>query len=364
MIYSALAHLLALLRDLLALMRRSDQAKDLEILALRQQVHILQRAQPAVRPSRGEKLLLAVVVTRLKRVATRAGQPWQHCLLLFTPATLLRWHRELVRRTWSYTERPQRGRPGTSAETEALVVRLAKENPRWGYKRIHGELYKLGMRISASTVRAILARRHVPSAPVRAQRGSTWRQFLAQHTHEMLACDFFTIETAWLQTVYVLFFIELGSRRVHLAGCTTHPTTAWVTQQARNLVWAVQEGSVCARYLIHDRDATFCAAFDRVFATEDVEIVRTPYRAPNANAIAERWIRSVRQECLDHLLLLGERHAWRVLRAYIAFYNERRPHQGLGQECPVPTTSRAGTGRIQRQEVLGGLIHEYDRLAA
>jgi transposase InsO family protein len=307
---------------------------------------------------------LAVIVTRFKRVATRAGQPWQHSLLLVTPATHLRWHRDLVRRKWIYTDRPRRGRPGTSAETQALILRLAKENPRWGYKRIHGELHKLGVTIGASTVRAILTRQHVPPAPERARRGSTWRQFLTQHAHEMLACDFFTIDTAWLQTVYVLFFIELGSRRVHLAGCSAHPTSAWVTQQARNLVWAVQEGTISGRYLIHDRDATFCAAFDRVFTTEDVENVRTPYRAPNANAIAERWIRSVRQECLDHLLLLGERHARRALRAYVAFYNARRPHQGLGQECPAPTTRRAGTGRILRRDVLGGLIHDYQRRAA
>jgi transposase InsO family protein len=162
----------------------------------------------------------------------------------------------------------------------------------------------------------------------------------------------------------VLFFIELGSRRVHLAGCTAHPTSAWVTQQARNLVWSIQGGTVPARYLIHDQDTTFCAAFDRVFTTEDIEIVHTPYRTPNANAIAERWIRSVRQECLNHLLILSERHAGRVLREYTAFYNERRPHQGLGQSCPVPTANDPGQGLLQRREVLGGLIHDYERSAA
>jgi putative transposase len=364
MFYRVLAQLLTLILDLLALVRRSDRAKDLEILVLRQQLHILRRAQPVVRPSRGEKLVLAVIAAQFKRVATRAAQPWQHSLLLFKPATILRWHRELVRRKWTSTQGTRRGRPSTPPETEALIVRLAQENPGWGYKRIHGELHKLGIRIGASTVRAILTRRHIPTAPERARKGSTWRQFLAQHAHEMLACDFFTIETAWLRTVYVLFFIELGSRRVHLAGCTAHPTSAWVTQQARNLAWSLQDGTVSARFLIHDRDTAFCAAFDRVFKAEDVEIVRTPYRAPNANAIAERWIRSVRTECLDYLLLLGERHAGRVLRAYVAFYNERRPHQGLGQECPVPTPHREGTGRIQRRKVLGGLIHDYERRAA
>jgi transposase InsO family protein len=364
MLYSPLAQLLALVLDLLALLRQSDQAKDLEILALRQQLHLLQRARPSVRPSCGEKLVLAVIVSRFKKVASCTAQPWRHSVLLFAPATVLRWHRELVRRKWTYTNRPRRGRPGTPAQTEALILRLARENPRWGYKRIHGELHKLGVTIGASTVRAILARQHIPPAPERARRGSTWRQFLAQHAHQMLACDFFTLETTWLQTVYVLFFIELGSRRVHLAGCTAHPTSAWVTQQARNVVWSIQDGTVPARYLIHDRDATFCAAFDRVFATEDVEIVRTPYRAPNANAIAERWIRTVREECLDQLLLLGERHACRVLKDYVAFYNERRPHQGLGQESPVPTPRKVGQGRILRRDILGGLIHDYERRAA
>jgi putative transposase len=245
MIFSALAHLFALVLDLLALVRRSAPAKDLEILALRQQLHILQRTQPHARPTRGEKLLLAVIVSKLKHVATKTAPPWQRSLLLFTPTTILRWHRALVRQKWTYTDRPRRGRPGTPAETEALILRLAAENARWGYKRIHGELHKLGYRIGASTVRAILARHHVPPAPERARRDSTWRQFLAQHAHQMLACDFFTIETAALRTLYVLFFIELGSRRVHLAGCTAHPSAAWVTQQARNLVWSVQDGTRC-----------------------------------------------------------------------------------------------------------------------
>lgn len=264
----------------------------------------------------------------------------------------------------TYAGRPGRGRPRTAAETEALILRLATENARWGYKRIHGELHKLGYRIGASTVRAVLARHHVSPAPERARRGSTWRQFLAQHAHQMLACDLFTVETAFLRTLYVLFFIELGSRRVHLAGCTAHPTAAWVTQQARNLVWSLQDGTVSARFLIHDRDTTSCASFDRVFTAEGVEVVRTPYRAPNANAIAERWIRSARQECLEHFLLLGERQAWRVLREYVAFYNERRPHQGLDQRCPVPTTGRQGQGPLHRREVLDGLIHDYERRAA
>jgi transposase InsO family protein len=185
-----------------------------------------------------------------------------------------------------------------------------------------------------------------------------------QHRAQILACDFFTVETAWLRTVYVLFFIELGTRRVHLAGCTVRPSAAWVTQQARNLSWTLQDAGQPFRFLIRDRDAKFCRPFDTVVKVDDLEIVRTPYRSPRANAIAERWIRTVRAECLDHLLILSERHLERVLRAYVAFYNERRPHQGLDQQCPVPFAPPADRGPIRRRDVLGGLIHDYERQAA
>ncbi len=180
----------------------------------------------------------------------------------------------------------------------------------------------------------------------------------------MLACDFFTVETAWLTTLYVLFFIELGSRRVHLAGCTKNPTAAWVTQQARQLSWQIQDGAVPARFLIHDRDATFPPSFDTVCISEDVEIIRTPVQAPNANACAERWIRSVREECLDKLLILGERHLQRVLSTYVDYYNHARPHQGLDQRSPVPLDSAARAGPIYRRDLLGGVLHDYYRRAA
>jgi putative transposase len=164
--------------------------------------------------------------------------------------------------------------------------------------------------------------------------------------------------------MYVLFFIELGTRRVHLAGCTAHPTSAWVTQQARNLCWTLQDESRTFRFVIHDRDTTFCRAFDTVFKAEGLEIVRTPYRAPRATAIAERWIRTVRTECLDHLLILSERHLERVLRTYVAYYNERRPHQGLDQQCPIPLAPPSEAGAIVQRAVLGGLIHDYECQAA
>lgn len=197
----------------------------------------------------------------------------------------------------------------------------------------------------------------------------------------MLACDFFTVETLRLQTLYVLFFIELGTRRVHFAGCTAHPTSAWVTQQTRNIAWDILEvqtrelPSEPIRFLIHDRDAKFTPSFNTVFVSEGIEIIRTPYRAPKANAFAERWVRTVREECLDHLLIISEWHLRRVLTEYVTYYNQRRPHQGIGQQMPMPMPvpsalqqERVRTrGDIHRQDVIGGIIHDYyrrDSLAA
>ncbi len=180
----------------------------------------------------------------------------------------------------------------------------------------------------------------------------------------MVACYFFTVDTVWLKTIYVLFFLELGTRRVQLAGCTINPTEAWVTQQARHLSWEIQSGGLPVRFLIHDRDTKFPAAFDTVFVTDGVTIIRTPYQAPKANAFAERWIRSVREECLDHLLIMNEWHLQRVLAEYVAYFNHARPHQGIGQQCPVAQERDFVQGPICRREVLGGIIHDYYRRAA
>ena len=194
--------------------------------------------------------------------------------------------------------------------------------------------------------------------------GSCWRTFLRQHQDQLLACDFFTVDTLFLRTVYVLFFIELSTRRVHLAGGTTTPNVAWVTQPARQLSWRLQDGAIAARSLIHDRDSKFSPGFAAVFRSEGVEVVRTPYRAPSANAIAERWVGSVRRECLDHLLIVSEAHLRRVLTVYVGHYNQARPHQGLEQRTPLPPTERAERGPIRRRDLLGGLLREYYREAA
>jgi putative transposase len=231
-----------------------------------------------------------------------------------------------------------------------------------GYPRIAGELLKLGLRVSPSTVRRILLA--AGSGPAPRCSGMSWQQFLRQQAASMLACDFFTVETISRRRFYVLIFIELKSRRVHLAGCTTNPTGAWVTQQARNLSFTGVFERM--RFLIHDRDSKFTAGFDEVFRSEGIRVIRTPIRAPQANAYAERFVRTIRAECLDWLLLLGRRHLERVLRAYTAHHNRERPHRALALHPPEPaaTTNEPSTRRIECHDVLGGLIHEYHRAAA
>jgi transposase InsO family protein len=280
-------------------------------------------------------------------------------VVIFRPETLLRWHRELVRRKWTFHSAAKPGRPPLAHGVQQLIVRMAQDNPRWGYLRISGELLKLGYSVDPITIRQVLKQHHLPPAPQRGQSGVGWRPFLNHYRHQMLACDFLTIETLWLKTVYVLFFIELGTRRIHLAGCTTQPAAAWVTQQARQLTWALQDQQTPIAFLIHDRDAKFGPTFDAVFHSEQIEIIRTPLRAPNANAYAERWIRSVRQECLDHLLIVNETHLKRVLTEYITFYNARRPHQGIEQRTPIPYAKTEVTNSVKSRPVLGGIFHDY-----
>jgi putative transposase len=278
-----------------------------------------------------------------------------------TPRTLLRWHRNLVRRKWTHRHR-RPGRPGLDQETVELIIRMAKENSRWGYLRIRGELLKLGVRVSATAIRTILRGHGLGPAPRRS--GPSWSEFLRSQAQGILAVDFFTVETTWLRTLYVLFAIELGSRRVHVLGVTGRPDSAWVVQQARNL--AVGEGLRDIRFVIRDRDAKFSGPLDEVFRTEDARVIKTRIRAPKANAFAERWVRTARRECLDHLLVLGRRHLERTVREFEGQYNAGRSHRGLQLACPSPptTTSPSGTlSAVRRRDRLGGLIHEYYRSA-
>jgi transposase InsO family protein len=286
-------------------------------------------------------------------------------IFLVTPSTLLRWHRELIRRRWTYPSGPLRRR-GLDPELVDLVVRLARDNPRWGYLRIVGECRHLGVRVSATSVRNILRRHHLGPAPRRG--GPTWTQFLRAQAAGVLACDFFTVETVGLTRLYVLFLIEVDRRRVHLAGITAHPTAAWVTQAARNLLMDLDEHANRFRLLIRDRDAKFTAAFDTVFAAAGIQIIRIPPRAPQANPYAERWVQTVRTDCLDWILILNSHHLQHVLDRYLRHYNTARPHRGLDLAAPLatrppPPADLAQIRSIQRHDVLGGLIHEYRHAA-
>jgi transposase InsO family protein len=283
-------------------------------------------------------------------------------LRLVSPRTLLRWHAQLVARRWTYPRRTP-GRPAVSQSVRDLVLRMARENPRWGYRRIHGELVGLGHRIAASTVRKILKGASIDPAPRRS--GPTWRQFLAAQAHAILAVDFAHVDTIFLRRIYVLVVIEHDRRRVHLAGITAHPTGAWVTQQARNLLIDPGDRAEQFRYLIRDRDSKFTAAFDAVFTGADIAIIRTPVRAPRANAIAERFIGTLRRECLDHVLITAQHHLAAVLGEYLEHYNTHRPHRSLHQRppaCRTPPLSAASV-RPLRRDRLGGLVHEYVQVA-
>ena len=240
---------------------------------------------------------------------------------------------------------------------------MARENPRWGYQRIHGELQNLGSRVSATTIRALLRRHGLGPAPRRDDL--TWRAFLRTQAAGVLATDFFTVETIFLRRPYVLFFIELDTRRVHLAGCTTKPTGVWVTHAARNLFMTAGEGLCTRRFLIRDRDTKFSGAFDEVFRSEGLTVIRTPIRAPRANAYAERFVGTIRRDCLDWILIRGRRHLEQVLQIYVDHYNSHRPHRGLHLTAPdgprhPPPVSPPAFAPIRRHDHLGGLIHEYD----
>ncbi len=331
--------------------RRRDEGREIELLVLRHQVKVLQRQVKRPRLHRLDRVLLAA--------ASRAMPRGRWSSFVVRPETLLRWHRELVRKKWTYRRSGRPGRPPIEPEVRDLIVRLGRENPRWGYQRIRGELMKLGIRISATTIRTILLRNGLDPAPRRG--GPTWTEFLRSQAAGILATDFFTVETIRLKTLYVLFFIELQTRRVHVVGATAHPDSSWVTQQARNL--AIDERLSRVRFLVRDRDAKFSGPFDEVLRTEGVRIIRTPIRAPRANAFAERFVGTVRRECLDHVLIYGRRHLERVLQTYVAHYMKERPHRGLGLAVPAGdrTPRVRGTTRtpVERKDVLGGLIHEY-----
>jgi len=307
-----------------------------------------------------------------RKVLAEKGKPLGRLLpdvvTIVQPATLLKWHRRLVARKWDYSHRRKAkpGRPPTSLEIERLVVRFAQENPGWGYDRIVGALANLGHQISDQTVGNILQRHGLGPAPER-KRNTTWAAFIRRHKDVLWATDFFTTEV-WtatgLTTVYVLFFLQLQTRKVILGGLTPFPNDAWLKQVARNLT--AEDGPMAhARFLLHDRDTKFSEAFASVLLAAGVEPLKLPPQSPNLNAFAERWIRSVKDECLDQFILFGERSLRHVLQEYLTHHQHERNHQGLDNVIPFPDQRTDGpTGTIRKAERLGGLLNFYHRAAA
>ena len=332
----------------LILLGRSTASKDIELLVLRHEVAVLRRAHPRPRLDWADRAVLAALIQLLPR---RLRMP-----RLVTPGTVLRWHRRLVTRKWTYPHRT--GRPPVSAEIAALIGRFATENPGWGYLRIQGELLKLGHRVSASTIRRVLKALKIPP--------TTWRQFLRTQAATMLAADFFHVDCALtLQRLYCLFVIEVGSRYVHVLGVTAHPDGPWTTQQIRNLLMDLGDQAADFRFLVRDRAGQFTDSFDAVLTAVGIRPVKIPPRSPRANAFAERFVLTCRTEVTDRMLIFGERHLRSILTQYEAHYNRRRPHRSRQLHPPRPDhpIAELSQERIKRRPVLGGLINEYERAA-
>jgi putative transposase len=337
----------------LVLLGRSSASKNAELLVLRHEVAVLRRTNSRPRLDWADRAVLAALV-RLLPARLRMHR-------LVTPGTVLRWHRRLITRKWTYPRRT--GRPPVGAEIAALIERLATENHGWGYKRIQGELLKLGHRVSATTIRRVLRALKIPPAPQR-RTDTTWRKFLHTQAATMLATDFFHVDCAvTLQRLYCLFVMEIGSRYVHILGITANPDGPWTVQQIRNLLMDLGDRAAGFRFLVRDRAGQFTAAFDAVLAGAGIEVVKIPPRSPRANAYAERFVLTARTEVTDRMLIFGQRHLRTVLAEYAAHYNGRRPHRSQQLRPPRPDHPVADLchERIQRLPVLGGLINEYER---
>jgi putative transposase len=360
--YLTVANTFAVLGLLLA----SDRDKDTEILVLRHQVAVLERqlGGKKVRFALADRALLAALLHRLR------PQALGRMRLLVRPDTMLRWHRDLIRKRHAARSRPRRpGRPRTVRSVGALVLRLVRENPGWGYRRVHGELLVLGVKVAPSTVWEILKAAGIDPAPGRA--ATTWASFLRSQADALVACDFFETVTLSGTRMFVLAVIEHHTRRIRVLGATAHPTASWVAQAARNLVMDLQDAGSRARFLIRDRDGKFPESFNAILADAGIEVVLSGVRMPRMNSIMERWVQSCRRELLDRTLIWDQHHLLRALREFEAFYNHHRPHQGIANARPLrplppPITDHPDQIAhldIRRRQRLGGILNEYDHAA-
>ena len=359
--YLGVTNALALLR----LLPMSDRAKDVEILALRHQITVLERHLHGerIRFTPTDRAWLAALLHRLPRDVLREIR------LLVRPDTVLRWHRDLIARRHARISRPKQvGRPRTIRSIRRLVLRLARENSTWGYRRIHGELLVLGVTVAASTVWEILKDAGIDPAPQRTS--TTWATFLRSQAQAIIAADFFETVTLTGTRLSVLAVIEHATRRIRILGATAHPTASWVTQTAQNLLMDLDDAGCRVKYLVRDRDAKYPALFDAILADAGITVVLTGVRMPRMNSIMERWIQSCRHELLDQTLLFNQAHLLRALREYERHHNHHRPHRGIAnarplQPLPEPITNPAAITRlrIRRIDRLGGLLHEYDHAA-
>ncbi len=344
----------------LRLARREETWKTAEILILRHQLAVLQRKQPRrLKLNWADRALLATLFSVIPK-ARRHG-----LRLLVIPDTIVRWHRDIVRRCWAARSmRGKTGRPATRRNIRALVLRLARENPGWGYRRIHGELAGLGVKIAASTAWEILQKAGIEPVPRRT--GPTWSQFLGSQAEAILACDFFTADLLDGTQAYVLAVIEHATRRVRILGVTLHPTGEWTAQQARNLIMDLGEQTHRVKFMIRDRGSNFTSAFDAVLADAGIRTVLCNVRTPRMNATAERWIGGCRRELLDRTLIWNQAHLRWILRQYETHHNHHRPHRSLDSAAPlkpVPEPVDLEQYRVRKQTRVGGVINEYRLIA-
>jgi hypothetical protein len=335
----------------LVLLSRSEGMKEAEILVLRHEVAVLRRQVGAPKPSWSDRALLAAL-TRLLPKSLRVQR-------IVSPRTLLAWHRRMVAKKWTQPKPP--GRPPVPEHLRDLIVRFGAENRTWGYRRVHGELRRLGHRVAASTVRTVLREHGLGPAPRRHSAGGQWSRFLAAQAQGLLCCDFFHLDTVRLQRLYAFFVMEVATRRVHILGVSAHAGPAFAAQCARELMMDLGDRIHGFTHLLRDRDSRFTEAFDAVFAGEGVQVTKIPPRSPNCNPFAERFIRSTRAECLDNILILDRGHAAAVLSQYETHFNTHRPHQGREQLAPDddPAVIPFPAARIERRTTVQGLINEY-----